>query len=69
MEDRRIDPLQIIGMMLIFGIFMSVIIYYVNYFSSLLGNNGILPIHISIWMPLLILFLICNIGLLKINEK
>ena len=22
MEDRRIDPLQIIGMMLIFGIFM-----------------------------------------------
>ncbi len=54
---------------IIFGIFMSVIIYYVNYFSSLLGNNGILPIHISIWMPLLILFLICNIGLLKINEN
>jgi len=54
---------------IIFGIFISVIVYYVNYFSSLLGNNGILPIHLSIWMPLLILFLICNIGLLKINEN
>ncbi len=53
----------------IFGVFVSVIIYYVNYFSSLLGNNGILPIHLSIWMPLLILFLICNIGLIKINEN
>ncbi len=54
---------------IIFGIFVSVIVYYVNYFSSLLGNNGILPIHLSIWMPLLILFLICNIGLIKINEN
>ena len=54
---------------IIFGIFVSVIVYYVNYFSSLLGNSGVLPIELSIWVPLLILFLICNIGLLKINEK
>ncbi len=54
---------------IIFGIFVSVIVYYINYFSSLLGNSGVLPIELSIWVPLLILFLICNIGLLKINEK
>ena len=51
------------------GIFISVIIYYLNYFSSLLGNNGVLPIYLSVWIPLLIMFLICNIGLLRINEN
>tara|TARA_Y100000816_G_C26084328_1_gene571953 strand:- start:801 stop:1886 length:1086 start_codon:yes stop_codon:yes gene_type:complete len=52
-----------------FGIFVSVIVYYLNYFSGVLGNNGTLPIYLSVWAPLLILFLICNIGILKINEN
>ena len=55
--------------LIVLGIFISVIIYYLNYFSSLLGNNGVLPIYLAVWVPLLILFLICNIGLLKINEN
>ena len=50
---------------IMFGIFISVLVYYLNYFSSLLGNKGVLPIHLSVWVPLLILFLICNIGMLK----
>ena len=54
---------------IIFGIFVSVVVYYLNYFSGILGNNGILPIYLSVWAPLLILFLICNIGLIKINEN
>ena len=53
----------------IFGIFISVVVYYLNYFSSILGNNGTLPVYLSIWVPLIILFLLCNIGLLKINEN
>ncbi len=52
-----------------FGIFVSVLVYYLNYFSSLLGNNGILPIYLSVWVPLLLLFLICNMGMLKVNEN
>ena len=52
-----------------FGIFISVIVYYLNYFSGVLGNNGTLPIYLSVWTPLLILFLICNIGIIKINEN
>ncbi len=55
--------------LIVLGIFISVIIYYLNYFFSLLGNNGVLPIYLAVWVPLLILFLICNIGLLKINEN
>ena len=54
---------------IIFGIFVSVIVYYLNYFSGILGNKGALPIYLSVWTPLLILFLICNIGILKVNEN
>ncbi len=54
---------------IVLGILVSVIIYYLNYFSSILGNKGALPIYLSVWIPLVILFLICNIGLIKINEN
>jgi len=54
---------------LILGVFISVIVYYLNYFSNVLGEKGILPIYLSVWVPLLILFLTCNIGILKINEN
>ena len=54
---------------IIFGIFVSVLIYYLNYFSGILGSNGVLPIYLSVWAPLLILFLLCNIGILKVNEN
>ena len=54
---------------IIFGIFVSVVVYYLNYFSGILGNNGILPIYLSVWVPLLILFLVCNIGILRVNEN
>ncbi len=53
---------------IIFGIFISVIVYYLNYFSGVLGNNGVLPIYISVWVPLVILLLVCNIGILRVNE-
>ena len=51
------------------GVFISVSVYYLNYFSSLLGNNGTLPIHLSVWAPILLLFLLCSIGLIKVNEN
>ena len=54
---------------IIFGIFVSVLVYYLNYFSGILGSNGVLPIYLSVWAPLLILFLLCNIGILKVNEN
>ncbi len=53
---------------IIFGIFISVVVYYLNYFSGVLGDKGALPIYLSVWTPHLILFLICNIGILKVNE-
>ncbi len=54
---------------IIIGIMVSVFVYYLNYFISLLGKNEYIPIYISIWISQLILFLICIIGTMKINEK
>lgn len=51
------------------GTLFSVLIYYMNYFSSLLGQNERLPETFSIWLPLLIITLFCSIGLVRINEK
>ena len=54
---------------IILGIFFSVLIYYINYFSALLGENEKLPEVLSIWLPLIIISLFCTIGLVNINEK
>ena len=55
--------------MLILGILLSVIIYYIYYFFGLLSSNNKIPILYATWVPNLIFFLICMIGILKVNEK
>ncbi len=54
---------------IILGIFLSVIIYYINYFFNVLGSNGKIPLVISILMPLIILTIINFISIIKLNEK
>ena len=54
---------------IILGILLSVVIYYINYFSNILGENGKISTSLSVWMPLLILSLISSMGLVRINEK
>ena len=53
---------------IIVGVSVSVFVYYINYFSSLFGANETIPIILWIWLPHLILFLICLLGGIKINE-
>ena len=55
--------------MIIIGILCSVVIYYIYYFFGLLGNNNKVPIILAVWLPNLILILICTIGILNLNEK
>ena len=52
-----------------FGIFISVMIYYINHFFGVMGKSETIPLTISIWIPLVILMIISSIGLVKINEK
>jgi len=54
---------------LILGISLSVIIFYIQYFFNLLGENGKIPVIMSIWFPLMILSILSCIGLIRINEK
>jgi len=54
---------------LIFGILLSVIIYYIYYFFGLLATNNYIPALLAIWLPNLIIFLTCLIGLITVNEK
>ena len=53
----------------ILGILLSVLIYYVNYFSNILGENEKIPMYISVWIPLFFVSIISLIGLVRINEK
>jgi len=51
------------------GIFLSVIIYYVNYFLIVLGTNEKIPLILSIFLPLIILSIINFTSIIKLNEK
>jgi len=51
------------------GIFISVLIYYINHFFGIIGRNETIPLKVSIWIPLLILLIISTVGLVKINDQ
>ncbi len=51
------------------GIMFSVVIYYINYFFSLLGLTEKTTLLLSIGSPMIILILFCFILLVRINEK
>ena len=52
-----------------FGIFISVLIYYINHFFGIIGRSEAIPLSISIWIPLIILLIVSTAGLVRINEK
>jgi len=54
---------------LIFGVLISVIIYYLSFFFEELGKNEQVPVVISIWIPLLMISIVSIINLVGINEK
>ena len=54
---------------LLLGIMLSVIVYYVNFFSGTLAQNDKIPITLSVWLPLIVLSIISTIGIVRINEK
>ncbi len=55
--------------LIVIGVLVSVIFYYINYFSILFGKNETLPVEASVWLPQILIFLICSLGMTKINEK
>ena len=51
------------------GLFLSVIIYYMNNFFYVMGKTEKFDILISVWSPMLIILFINSITIFKLNEK
>ena len=51
------------------AIISSVLIFYFNRFSEALGKTEKLPIELSVWMPILIIFIFSAVGLINANQK
>ena len=51
------------------GLFLCVVIYYINNLFQVLGNTEKIPIMISVWAALIIIMFMNLILLMKINEK
>ena len=52
-----------------FGLFSSVLIYYMNNFFNVMGKTEKIPIIFSVWGPIIFLIIINFIYTIKINEK
>jgi lipopolysaccharide export system permease protein len=51
------------------GLFLSVVIYYINNFSNILGKVEKIPMSLSVLMPLIILVILNTIMINRINDK
>jgi lipopolysaccharide export system permease protein len=51
------------------GLFLCVVIYYINNLFQVLGNTEKIPIMISVWITIIIILFMNSILLVRINEK
>ena len=51
------------------AIITSVIIFYFNDFSSALSKTDKLSVEVSVWMPIVIIFIFSAVGMLHANQK
>jgi lipopolysaccharide export system permease protein len=51
------------------SIITCVVIFYFKNFSIALGATEKIPLVLSVWSPIIILFLFCSVGIIQINEK
>ena len=51
------------------AIITSVLVFYFNDFSAALGKTEKLPIVISVWMPIVIIFIFSGVGVIHANQK
>ena len=51
------------------GTITSLLIFYFNDFSAALGRADKLPVEISVWMPIVIIFIFSSVGLIHANQK
>ena len=47
----------------------TVLIYFFNDFSAVLGKTEKLPVEVAVWMPILIIFIFSSVGIIHANQK
>ena len=65
----RIKRLNTTTIQISFGLFLSVIIYYINNFFLVMGSTERMTLIFAVLIPLIMLSLINSVMALKINEK
>ena len=55
--------------LIVIGVLVSVVFYYINYFSILFGKNETLPVEVAVWLPQILILLFCSLGLTRLNEN
>ena len=55
--------------LIVIGVLVSVVFYYINYFSILFGKNETLPVEVAVWLPQILILLLCSLGLTRLNEN
>ena len=53
----------------IFGLFISVVIFYLNDLSKVLGQTEKISLIQSVWMPVIIIFILGIVGGMQISDK
>ena len=53
----------------IFGIFISVVIFYLNDLSKVLGQTEKISLIQSVWIPIIIVFILSIVGSIQINDN
>ena len=51
------------------GLFLSVLIYYINNFFFVMGETEKINLILSVWGPIIFLVIINSTFILKINDK
>jgi len=51
------------------AVISSVLIFFFNDFSAALGRTDKLPIELSVWMPIAIIFVFSSVGIIHANQK
>ena len=51
------------------SILVCVVVFYFKDLSIALGLTNKISLTLSVWMPIIAIFLFCTIGLIQVNEK
>ena len=51
------------------AIISSVLIFFFNDFSAALGKTDKLPVELSVWMPIVIIFIFSLVGIIHANQR